>query len=381
MSILVVDDSPQMQVMLATLLEDAGHSDVILVNSAVEAISILDSDQPEGSVPEVDLVLMDVFMPETDGYEACRHMRQMPSARKIPIIMMTGRQGDEFLEKAFDSGAMDYVTKPVNRTELLSRVRSALELKHEMDQNTLANIQLENESHAKSLILATATHELKSPLTSIVGYVDMLIDQQDSIGPLSSLQSECLLAIQRNSYRLRALIDNLLDVSRIESGSLEFSLDEVRPSEVINEVVSCLNGQAVEQSMNVLVEIKPSLAPIWADSVRFGQIITNLLSNAIKYSGEGTTVTITAEEDSTSVWFMVADTGAGIAEADHARLFDKFYRIDNQLNRRESGSGLGLFITKHLVEAQGGTIQVQSKQREGTTFSFALPRSDVAGTQ
>ena len=381
MSILVVDDSPQMQVMLATLLEDAGHSDVILVSSAVEAISILDSDDPEGTVSEVDLVLMDVLMPVTDGYETCRQMRQMPSARKIPIIMMTGQQGDECLEKAFESGAMDYVTKPINQTELLSRVRSALQLKHEMDQNTLANIQLEKDSLEKSLILATATHELKSPLTSIVGYVDMLIDNQNSIGPLNSLQSECLLAIQRNSYRLRALIDDLLDVSRIESGSLEFSFAEVRANEVIYEVVSGLHGQAIEHSMNVMVEIKPGLAPIWADSFRFGQIITNLLSNAIKYSGEGTTVTITAEEDSTSVRFMVADTGAGIADVDHARLFEKFYRIDNQLSRRESGSGLGLFITKHLIEAQSGNIEVQSKQNEGTTFSFALPRSNVAGTQ
>jgi len=324
---------------------------------------------------------MDVLMPVTDGYETCRQMRQMPSARKIPIIMMTGQQGDECLEKAFESGAMDYVTKPINQTELLSRVRSALQLKHEMDQNTLANIQLEKDSLEKSLILATATHELKSPLTSIVGYVDMLIDNQNSIGPLNSLQSECLLAIQRNSYRLRALIDDLLDVSRIESGSLEFSFAEVRANEVIDEVVSCLHGQAIEHSMNVMVEIKPGLAPIWADSFRFGQIITNLLSNAIKYSGEGTTVTITAEEDSTSVRFMVADTGAGIADVDHARLFEKFYRIDNQLNRRESGSGLGLFITKHLIEAQSGNIEVQSKQNEGTTFSFALPRSNVAGTQ
>ena len=381
MSILVVDDSPQMQVMLATLLEDAGHSDVILVSSAVEAISILDSDDPEGTVSEVDLVLMDVLMPVTDGYETCRQMRQMPSARKIPIIMMTGQQGDECLEKAFDSGAMDYVTKPINQTELLSRVRSALQLKHEMDQNTRANIQLEKDSLEKSLILATATHELKSPLTSIVGYVDMLIDNQNSIGPLNSLQSECLLAIQRNSYRLRALIDDLLDVSRIESGSLEFSFAEVRANEVIDEVVSCLHGQAIEHSMNVMVEIKPGLAPIWADSFRFGQIITNLLSNAIKYSGEGTTVTITAEEDSTSVRFMVADTGAGIADVDHARLFEKFYRIDNQLKRRESGSGLGLFITKHLIEAQSGNIEVRSTLHEGTTFSFSLPRPDVAGTQ
>ena len=378
MSILVVDDSPQMQLLLATLLADAGYSEVITAGSADQAFAILNSEGADGAGTEIDLVLMDVLMPETDGLEACRRMKAMPSASIIPIILMTGQHDDKCLEQAFESGAMDYVAKPLNQTELRSRVRSALALKHEMDQNLLANIQLSNESLAKSQILATATHELKSPLTSIVGYVDSLLLQQDSIGPLNRLQTEFLLAVQRNSHRLRTLIEELLDVSRIESGSLEFSLEKILAREVIDEVVLCLNGQSREKSMNLQVKIKPDLAPIWADSLRFGQIITNLLSNAIKYSGEGSDITIAAEDGPTTVRFMVSDTGVGIAEDDQARLFDKFFRIDNRLNRQESGTGLGLFITRYLVEAQGGSIQVQSKPNEGTTFSFILPRFDPA---
>ncbi|HEU0020492.1 MAG TPA: hybrid sensor histidine kinase/response regulator [Dehalococcoidia bacterium] len=378
MSILVVDDSPQMQLLLATLLADAGYSEVITAGSADQAFAILNSEGDGGTGTEIDLVLMDVLMPETDGLEACRRMKAMPSASIIPIILMTGQHDDKCLEQAFESGAMDYVAKPLNQTELRSRVRSALALKHEMDQNLLANIQLSNESLAKSQILATATHELKSPLTSIVGYVDSLLLQQDSIGPLNRLQTEFLLAVQRNSHRLRTLIEELLDVSRIESGSLEFSLEKILAREVIDEVVLCLNGQSREKSMNLQVKIKPDLAPIWADSLRFGQIITNLLSNAIKYSGEGSDITIAAEDGPTTVRFMVSDTGVGIAEDDQARLFDKFFRIDNRLNRQESGTGLGLFITRYLVEAQGGSIQVQSKPNEGTTFSFILPRFDPA---
>jgi len=374
----VVDDSPQMQLLLATLLADAGYSEVITAGSADQAFAILNSEGADGAGTEIDLVLMDVLMPETDGLEACRRMKAMPSASIIPIILMTGQHDDKCLEQAFESGAMDYVAKPLNQTELRSRVRSALALKHEMDQNLLANIQLSNESLAKSQILATATHELKSPLTSIVGYVDSLLLQQDSIGPLNRLQTEFLLAVQRNSHRLRTLIEELLDVSRIESGSLEFSLEKILAREVIDEVVLCLNGQSREKSMNLQVKIKPDLAPIWADSLRFGQIITNLLSNAIKYSGEGSDITIAAEDGPTTVRFMVSDTGVGIAEDDQARLFDKFFRIDNRLNRQESGTGLGLFITRYLVEAQGGSIQVQSKPNEGTTFSFILPRFDPA---
>ena len=374
----MVDDSPQMQLLLATLLADAGYSEVITAGSADQAFAILNSEGDGGTGTEIDLVLMDVLMPETDGLEACRRMKAMPSASIIPIILMTGQHDDKCLEQAFESGAMDYVAKPLNQTELRSRVRSALALKHEMDQNLLANIQLSNESLAKSQILATATHELKSPLTSIVGYVDSLLLQQDSIGPLNRLQTEFLLAVQRNSHRLRTLIEELLDVSRIESGSLEFSLEKILAREVIDEVVLCLNGQSREKSMNLQVKIKPDLAPIWADSLRFGQIITNLLSNAIKYSGEGSDITIAAEDGPTTVRFMVSDTGVGIAEDDQARLFDKFFRIDNRLNRQESGTGLGLFITRYLVEAQGGSIQVQSKPNEGTTFSFILPRFDPA---
>jgi signal transduction histidine kinase len=379
MSILVVDDSPQMQLLLGTLLADAGYSEVTTAGSADQAFTILNSEVAGGPGSGIDLILMDVLMPEIDGLEACRRMKAMAGVGNIPIILMTGQHDDKCLEQAFESGAMDYVAKPLNQTELRSRVRSALALKHEMDQNLLANVKLSNESLAKSQILATATHELKSPLTSIVGYVDSLLLQQESIGPLNGLQNQFLRAVQRNAHRLKSLIDALLDVSRIESGSLEFTLEEISVREVIDDVVICLNGQAQEKSMTVLVNIEPGLAPIWADSLRFGQIITNLLSNAIKYSGVGTNVTIAAEEEPTTVRFLVSDSGAGIPEGNLARLFDKFYRVDNRLNREESGTGLGLFITRHLVEAQGGTIQVQSKLNGGTTFSFVLPRCDAAG--
>ena len=237
------------------------------------------------------------------------------------------------------------------------------------------NLELEQVSRAKTQILATVTHELKTPLTSVVGYVDRLLFDQDKIGPLNEKQERYLSRVQTNSRRLQALIDDLLDISRIESGTLQLALADLEVQEETEEVVRAMRAQIDDKQLRLLMNIPSGLPWVRSDRLRFAQIVTNLLSNACKYSPEGATVAISAKVDDGFIQIDIADTGNGISEGDQAQLFTKFFRSDNSSTRRESGTGLGLFITKHIVEAQGGGIWVQSREGKGSTFSFTLPRA------
>jgi signal transduction histidine kinase len=295
--------------------------------------------------------------------------------------MVTGLAEAKSLEAAFDVGAADYINKPVNRVEVLARVRSALMLKQEVDVRKLAYIELEQESLAKSQILSTVTHELKTPLTSIVGYSDRLLLRQEQVGQLNDRQQKYVKAIRDSSRELTVLISDLLDVSRIEAGRIEIELTNLEVRHKIEDIVQNVQTQLEEKQINLVRDMPPDSCEAKVDENRFSQIFNNLLSNACKYSSVGATVTITVKQDPDFLQFDISDTGMGISAVDQSKLFTKYFRADNTATRDESGTGLGLFITKLLVEAHGGAIWVDSKEGIGSTFSFTLPRADIDVTQ
>lgn len=388
MAILIVDDAPEILELLEAILDSAGFTEFLTAETADEAFKELGMDGSTSVVEEVDLILMDVKMPEIDGIEACRLIKAEPQLRDIPIIMVTGLADEETLEAAFGAGAMDFVNKPVNRVEVLARVRSALSLKQEVDIRKLAYIELERanedlaqESLTKSQILSTVTHELKTPLTSIVGYADRLLLRQDQVGQLNERQQRYIEAIRESSSQLSLMISDLLDISRMESGKLELTITEIDLTQKIDDVIRRMQSQFDEKQICVLIEIPTELGAIQADDTRLSQVITNLLSNACKYSPVGSTVTVTATEDAEFVKIDVSDSGMGISKDDQSKLFTKFFRADNTPTRTESGTGLGLFIVKQLIQAQGGKISVESETGIGSTFSFTLPRAGVGIVQ
>lgn len=403
MSILVVDDFQGARLMLEAVLKSAGYIDVVSAESAQQAFDHLGMQSPGGNSSGVDLILMDVGMSGIDGVEACRRIKAVPWLREIPVIIVTGLDDTSGLELAFSAGAVDYITKPLNQVELLARVRSALDLKRELDRRKLRHVkdleaknrelelaygqletknrELEQASLAKTQILSTATHELKTPLTSIVGYVDRMMLQQDTVGILNEKQTRYMATVQRNAHRLKVLVDDLLDISRIEAGTLELKLGDVAVRAEVEEIIQSLQNQVREKQTKVVLRVPADLGTVKADRVRFSQVITNLLSNAIKYSPAGATVTLTAQETADSINLAVSDTGMGISAANQARLFTKFFRVDNSTTRQESGTGLGLYITKHLVEAHGGSIRVESAEGKGATFAISWPKTSVGGVQ
>ena len=240
------------------------------------------------------------------------------------------------------------------------------------------NQTLLNDSLGNSRNLSTVIHELRSPLTSIVGYADRLLVRQDHVGQLNERQERYLTAISKSSHRLEALINDLSDISRIEAGKLEITPIDLDVVNEIEDIIQAMQSQFGEKQIGVVLDIPSSLRPVYADKDRFKQVLKNVLSNACKYSAAGAVVTVSATVIAEFVQIDVSDSGIGISENNQADLFTKFFRGDNNAARTESGAGLGLFIARQLIGAQGGEIWAYSEEGVGSTFSIALPCAPAA---
>ena len=380
-TILLVEDEKGSQLTLSTLLQTEGYQ-VIACETAQAALNHITT---EG---HIELVLADLKLRDGSGLQILWALKKInPDAA---FILVTGHASVETAVEAVNEGAFAYHVKPIDIDALLNSVRNAikqrrllienqslLERLRQANQDLVANNrELDQASRAKTQILATVTHELKTPLTSIMGYVDRLLLERGKVGPLNEKQAHYLDSVQSSSRRLRVLIDDLLDISRIETGALEYSLSTLAVGQEIDNVVQFNRTLIDEKQLHLLLSIPGDLPPVWADRLRFSQIVSNLLSNACKYSPEAATVAISAKHDDLCIQVDIADTGIGIPQSDQSKLFTKFFRCDNSSTRNVSGTGLGLFITKHLVKAQGGRIWVRSQESRGSTFSFTLPRGD-----
>lgn len=237
---------------------------------------------------------------------------------------------------------------------------------------SLHDVTAEREiSQMKNEFVSTVSHELRTPLTSIKGYVDLILDGE--AGEINEIQQEFLTIVKQNSDRLVALINDLLDISRIESGRIHLKIQPLDMAELVDGTVETFRAVAETAGIGIAVELPGDLSLAAGDRDRVSQVLMNLLSNAIKYSPGGGTVTVRARARDGQVVLSVTDEGIGITSEDQEHLFDKFYRVDSSLTREIGGSGLGLSICKTIIELLGGQIWVKSTPGEGSTFSFSLP--------
>ncbi len=234
-----------------------------------------------------------------------------------------------------------------------------------------ANAKLREISEMKEEFLALTTHDLRSPLAVISGVISFFTSGR--LGELSGEQKNMVAMMERNAQSLIELVNDLLDASKLEAGSMRLDPTSIDLRGLINELHETIEPLAREKNITLKEELPPRLPPIEADRAKLRRIIVNLLSNAIKFTQHGGTVTVTAERIGNYLRVAVADTGVGIAPEDVARLFDKYEQARSRATRGEKGTGLGLYIIRQLVELHGGEIHVQSEPGKGSTFTFTLP--------
>ena len=224
---------------------------------------------------------------------------------------------------------------------------------------------------AKGSIVSTISHELRTPLTSLRMAISLL--SSDKFGPLTDKQKPLLAAAAVDCDRLYRIIENLLGISRIESGRVEFDFRPMAPAEIISQSLDPMRESFAGKSVSLSVSAPPDLPAVRADPGVVGLVLTNLLSNALKFTPTGGTVSLAAEANGRFVIFSVSDTGPGIPDQFSSRIFDKFFRIPQKDG--PTGAGLGLSIAKEIIEAHGGTIELCPSQPKGSKFRFILPQS------
>ena len=251
--------------------------------------------------------------------------------------------------------------------------RAATFLEDQSDELTRLNTELERANEMKSQFLANMSHELRTPLNSIIGFSEMLLTED--LGPLSETQRDFLATVARNGHHLLELINDLLDLSKIEAGRLTLTLEVLDLSMLLREAAETVRAQIEKRRHHLDLQPPETPVAVRADKIRVRQILLNLLSNAIKFTNEGGRITVTAQlnDGNRLVRIAVTDTGIGIAPEDQKKLFQEFVQLDAAASRRYEGTGLGLALSRRLVEQHGGSMGLESAVGCGSTFWFTLP--------
>jgi signal transduction histidine kinase len=254
---------------------------------------------------------------------------------------------------------------------VLSNIQYTQELQRVNDELRRANVELTHLDELKSDFMANMSHELRTPLTSIIGYSDMLLSGMT--GTLDERQTSFINSILKNGESLLTLINDILDLTKIEAGRLELKLEPVDLRVALLGVLPVIKPKAAEKRIKVSSFLPTDLPPVQADPTKLQQILLNLLSNAIKYTHDNGSVSVEARRQDGQVEIWVTDTGVGIAKEDQEKVWQRFWQIDSSATRSQGGTGLGLAIVKELVELHGGRIRVQSQLGKGSSFVFTLP--------
>jgi signal transduction histidine kinase len=403
-NLLLVDDRPENLLALEAILEPLGQC-LIRANSGPEALKHVLGD-------EYAAILLDVQMPGMNGFEVAEIIKSRERSRTIPIIFLSAiNKEDAYVFKGYSMGAVDYVFKPFNPDVLRSKVavfvdlylkqreiqrqadqlregqKRELELEHrtsmlEAEARSAAKLsQMNEELHRRQLALeqamgarnrfyASMSHELRTPINAVIGYSTLMLD--NIYGPLNAKQKEGLQRSLRAARHLLELVNDVLDLSKIEAGKIELSLQPVMFPALIEDLFVTVRPLADEYGSSLTLEMETEPFNIVSDPRRVRQILLNLLSNAIKF-GEGKPIQVVCKRnEDKGVQLEVVDQGVGIATDDIARIFEEFVQVSES---KQPGTGLGLPISRRLAQLLDGSLTVHSMPGQGSAFRLTLPAS------
>ena len=371
--LLIVDDEEKNIKLLKGML----HSENYVIHEALSGETAL------GKIVETapDLILLDVMMPNLNGFEVCQRLKQDKKTRSIPVVMVTALKEKEDRLKAMEVGADDFLSKPVDRTELLIRVRSLIRIKQYHDELyekyleiSEINAKLKELEEYKEGLLQMIVHDLKNPLFAISAIIELLLFKKDS---LSETQSSSLENCLDYCNDLNEIIKQLLDVHKIEQGKLKLNREELNVTPLIEELLQQFRPKAEAKKVIVSYSNSNGISSVAADKSLIKRVVANLIDNGIRHTPEGGIVQISSEpiEKLNGLCISVNDSGDGIAPQYHQKIFNKFEQGDLQKKGVAVGTaGLGLAFCKMAVELHGGKIWVESNGNgDGANFCFTIP--------
>jgi signal transduction histidine kinase len=364
-TVLVVDDIEQNVMVVSQILRTAGYN-VIPAFSGTTALGILEKRQPH-------LVLLDVMMPDMDGFEVCERIKSMENLRSIPIIFLSALHDTDKKVKALEVGGVDYITKPFQEAEVIARVNLHIRT-HELELERKMHIdQLQELNSEKDRLMGIVSHDLRSPLSGIVGLSELMKEVQEPVD--SEFVRQMSEVIYSTSSHLISLVNDLLDIAKIESGDQhKLQLTNEPIAEIFKSVKNIFFQLAKQKNIDFVLELLDDNLTIDCDIAKIKQIFNNLVSNAIKFTLENGSVYLKHSHNDTHNIFKVQDTGIGISPENLPKLYEKFGDHQRLGTGGEKGTGLGMPIVKSFVDLHKGTIEIESEVGKGTTFVISLPK-------
>jgi len=378
-TVLIVDDDPVARLLAREALEQSGWSVEEAENGRL-GLEVFLKRRP-------DLILLDIMMPEMDGFTVCAELRKLPEGIHTPVLIMTGLEDYQSITQAYDAGATDFIVKPVNGLLLGHRVRYMLragqamrDLRASQDKLMQARDAALEGTRLKSEFLATISHEIRTPMNGIIGMDELLLDTE-----LSSEQRDYAETIRTSATALLDIVNDILDFSKLDTGRVTLNRVEFSLPVLVDEHLARHDERSKEKGIVLRREIASTLpTTLWGDQTHIGRILQVLLSNAMKFTERGEVCVHVCpapqilaggpeKMGADRIRFAVADTGIGINPTDANRLFQPFVQVDGSDHRQYGGTGLGLALAKQLVELMGGTIEFESKPGRGSRFWFDLP--------
>ncbi len=353
--ILIVDDIPKNIQVAANILKQENYN-ITFAKSGVQALEKIEKI-------DFDLILLDVMMPEMDGFEVCRRVKANEATKGIPVIFLTAKTESESIVKGFEVGGIDYITKPFNGIELLARVRNHISLR-------TTQKELEKANATKDRMFSIIGHDLRGPIGNIKSIFSLLTDNQKSFDPK---QFQTFLSLGRESAESTfALLENLLNWARTQRNQINFNPKKVDIYRLTLEMISLVSLQASNKDIELINEVEPH-AIVFADDEMIKTIIRNLLTNAIKFTNDGGKITISGTSEGDYFQMAVRDTGMGMSEETVVQLRENDGYTTSGTSG-EKGSGLGLYLFKKFVKMHSGEFDIQSIPEQGSIFSFTIPQ-------
>ena len=361
-NILVVDDTLPNLELLSEMLKARGYK-VRPVPSGDLALQAAQSNPP-------DLILLDIHMPDMNGYEVCERLKADERLQDIPVLFISGLSEITDKVEAFRVGGADYITKPFQFEEVEARVATHLELRRQRRQLLENYEQLQKLEVLRDDLTHMIVHDLRTPLTNIIGNLQTLQDADYD----RELTQEFVPVALEAGQTLLGMVNDLLDISKMEAGQMALEITEFPVAVVVEAALGSVRCLAAQKNLEVSADVTPPDLRLHADEDKIRRALTNILGNAVKFTREGA-VRVHARGENGGVLISVADTGEGIPQADRERVFEKFSQVELRSGGRQMSTGLGLAFVRLAIEAHGGTAWVESEIGKGSTFCISLPAS------